>query len=554
MPDKQRVIALIQAQRWAEAKTLCAQLCQANGNDAEVWFLLGVALQNEGMPDTALEHYRKALSLRPQYPEAHYNLGTALQALARPNDAMAHFQEAVRLRPGMTSAAKALGHLLRGYGHSDKAIAACQDALRYQPDDPELYVQLAVLFMDIGRQQEAEDNIRAALELRPGDPGICAMMAQVLEQKGDFEGAYAVLRPSLDNGEDNASVALAYATLAKHIDQRDQAAKFLEHALRGNKTIEERKRLHFALGKLYDEAKEYDQAFRHYHSANELGKGRFDAEKSAQRFDNMKAVFSAENTLTRRLRASNKSRLPVFIVGMPRSATSLVEQILASHPEMHGAGELQGIRQIITALPALAGAKTPYPQCVTALKQNQIDEMAQLYLATLGKFSRTATRVTDKMPHNFAHLGLIDMLFPGARVIHCLRDPLDNCLSIYSLPFIGNHPYASDLTSLGIYYRQYQSLMAHWKQVLRIPILEVRYEELVADPEVVIRQMVDFCGLKWNPCCLAFHATGRVVSTPSYDQVRRPIYKESVARWKNYERHLGPLIAALGIENKVDAK
>jgi hypothetical protein len=174
-----------------------------------------------------------------------------------------------------------------------------------------------------------------------------------------------------------------------------------------------------------------------------------------------------------------------------------------------------------------------------------MNAIAEQHLKKLASFSAQSSRVTDKMPHNFRHLGMIDLLFPGARIIHCLRDPVDTCLSIYSLPFSASHAYAADLTQLGAYYRQYQDLMTHWKQALHIPMLEVQYEEIVANQEEMTRKMIEFCGLQWDERCLRFHESERVVTTPSYDQVRRPIYKKSIARWKNYEHYLGPLIAAL---------
>ena len=251
-------------------------------------------------------------------------------------------------------------------------------------------------------------------------------------------------------------------------------------------------------------------------------------------------------------RSANRSKLPVFIVGMPRSGTSLVEQILASHPQVCGAGELEDAHGMTVTLATMLGGKIAYPACLTSAKRRHLDELAQRYLAKLSKFSRTAMRVTDKMPHNFMALGLIELLFPGAHIIHCKRDPVDTCLSIYGLEFNTNHPYADNLEHLGAYYLEYLRLMEHWKTVLSVPILEVQYEELVADQEGVSRQMVEFCGLPWDVRCLNFHQAERVVTTHSYDQVRRPIYKQSVARWKNYESHLAPLIAALSQGFKLD--
>jgi len=653
MADKQQVRALIQARQWAQAKAVCAQLCQATGHDAEAWFMLGaingqlgafdeaetccrrvlairpnvplahfnlgVALHRQGKTDNASEsfreairlkpdfaeahnelglvlqsrgqlgdalgHYQKALALRPAYPEAHYNAGVVLGMLNRPEEAIACFRQAAKLRPDHAEAHSRLGAIFASLKRPDEAVFHYRRAIAIRPDDvealnslagallnriasqddfteaekcyrqalrqradlPVILMNLSVLLRDTGRHDEAMDCLRRALALKPGDADVLAGMAHIHEYKGEFEAGYALLKPLLERGTDNSSVALAYAALARHIDQRDGAAALLERVLLlEQQPAHERQGMHFRLGKLYDEMKEYDKAFAHYQKAHSLEEvARFDVKQNERTFDTLIDVFSAAN-IARRPRVSNPSRLPVFIVGMPRSGTSLVEQILASHPEVHGAGELGDIHHMTFTLPAIAGSGIPYPQCVDALQQEQLDDIAARHLARLKALSGTAARITDKMPHNFLALGLIDMLFPGARIIHCVRDPIDTCLSIYFLKFNAAHPYTDDMTHLGVYYRQYQRLMAHWKNVLRIPILDVQYEELVANQEKVSRKMVEFCGLEWDERCLRFHESGRVVSTHSYDQVRRPLYKKSVARWKNYERHLGPLITALG--------
>jgi tetratricopeptide (TPR) repeat protein len=426
----------------------------------------------------------------------------------------------------------------------EEAEKCYREAIRYQPEVPEFYVNLAMLVRGPGKLEEALKLFQKAIELRPGYETAIGGISQVLELMGDFDGAYETIRPLLKCGTEESAVALAYAAVARHFNQRQEAAALLEKAMLLPKLDHELRTMHFALAKLYDSMKEYDQSFQHSVAAHRFQRAVYDPEQNKRKFDELIAVFNAEN-LAHFPRSTNHSRLPVFIVGMPRSGTSLVEQILASHPQVYGAGELEDVHGMAVTLATMLGGKTAYPQCLTDAKRRHLDELAQRYLAKLSKFSRTAIRVTDKMPHNFMVLGLIELLFPGAHIIHCKRDPVDTCLSIYGLEFNANHPYADNLEHLGAYYLEYRRLMEHWKSVLSVPILEVKYEELVADQEGISRQMVEFCDLPWDERCLNFHQAERVVTTHSYDQVRRPIYKQSVARWKNYESHLTPLIEAL---------
>ena len=230
---------------------------------------------------------------------------------------------------------------------------------------------------------------------------------------------------------------------------------------------------------------------------------------------------------------------------MPRSGTTLVEQILASHPAVAGGGELATLMTIASQFNAAGQGGLPYPEGVRAIRVDQAEQMAQRYLDHLDRISKSALRVTDKQPFNFTHLGLAQLLFPAATFIHCQRDPMDTCLSCYFVSFADSFGFASDLGTLGRYYRQYSRLMAHWEDVLPRPVLTVEYEALVTNLESVARGLVAHCGLSWDDRCLRFYETERSVRTPSRWQVRQPIYADSIGRWRRYERHLGPLMAAL---------
>lgn len=531
-----------------EAEEHCRRMLSLDPTYSPACFNLATVYAARGEITEAIAALQQAIRLNPAYAEAHARLGELFRPQRRFDEAILHFRQAVKLRPGDAIAWHALGGTLMDRLSSQDAYSEAEkcyrEAIRHQPAVPEFFHNLALLLREQGRHNEALDLFRQAVELRPGYEDAIAGIARVLEQRGDFDEAYASLRPLLEQGTENSAVALSYSAVARHIGQRDEAIALLERVVSLPKPDQELRTMHFALGKLYDSIKEYDTSFRHTASAHAIEAFPYDPGQNRLKFDELIQVFSAEN-LARLPRSTSRSRLPVFIVGMPRSGTSLVEQILASHPQVYGAGELGDVHRMLLALPAMLGGKIAYPQCVTSAKRRHLDELAQRHIAMLTRLSKTATRVTDKMPHNFLALGLLELLFPAARIIHCKRDPVDTCFSIYGLPFNAGHPYTDNLAHLGGYYLEYQRLMAHWKTVLSVPILEVQYEELVADQEGVSRQMVEFCGLPWDQRCLNFHEAERVVTTHSYDQVRRPIYKKSVARWKHYESHLGPLIAAL---------
>jgi len=340
------------------------------------------------------------------------------------------------------------------------------------------------------------------------------------------------------------------APLSQRLDCRAQAIELLEKLvvrpdLAGNRDV--LIPLHFELGRLLDAAGDYDRAFAYIRQGNKLVRSTFNPAGYAGFVDEAIATFN-QDFLRRAPRAQHAADHLIFIVGMPRSGTTLIEQILDSHPQVFGCGELQDIGIIANRLPDAQGAEHPYPRGVVFLNEETCTQLAQQYLQRVKALSGGADFVTDKMPENFQFLGLIALLFPGAKVIHSLRDPIDTCLSCYFQNFRFQDSalgFSTDLGHLGSYYKQYQRLMAHWRATLDIAMLEVNYEALVADQETVTRQMLEFCGLPWDEQCMKFYDSGRTAATASYNQVRQPMYRKSVQRWKRYERHLEPLIKAL---------
>lgn len=577
---KKKAFACVQEGRLAEAKAIYQEICRADSRDAEAWFLLGAvngqlgnfdetiaccqkavalvpdyvdahynlaqAYMHQQRLEQAVAAYRQVIRLRPDHADAHNSLGLALEALGHHDEALECYRKALRIQPTNAEACNNLGAALRLIGGIDEAVECFRQALRHRPDFVLACLNLGFALQQIGRIDEAREAFDRARALNPDNPDVIFGMAAVHEKKGEFEQAYSLLRPFLDAGTENIQLALVYGRVARHVDQQSKAIAMIERHLENVGSGPVAQPLHFQLGKLYDATKEYDQAFSHFHRANSLVPIRRDPEEHLRMMDAIMAQFTPE-FIERAPRTKNLSERPIFIVGMPRSGTSLTEQILASHPSVYGAGELNEMGKIVQMFQGMLGSALPYPQCLDKLDQKVLDIATERYLSKLEKLSPDAACVTDKMPHNFKHLGLIALMFPGAHIIHCRRDPLDTCLSIFTLEFNAVHSYATDLRHLGEHYRKYRQIMDHWKHVLPIPIFEMQYEELTADPERVIRELVAFCGLEWDDRCLHFHETKRVVNTFSYDQVRRPIYKKSVARWKRYERHLGPLKEALGM-------
>lgn len=482
----------------------------------------------------------------PDEPQLHIRCGQALHGLGQMEDAARCFQQALQLEPANTGAALLLGALMLQTGCYDQAVSIYTRLLQHDPENVPAHVGLGRACLQMGRPEAAADSCERALAVSPGNIDAIVLAADIDEKQGRLEQTLERLRPLIIAGVFNPQIVLAYAAVCRSLKVPEDAIDKLEGLLqgRGSTSPGERAGIHFALGGLCDTAGEYDRAFEHYRQGNVINHRGFNRSQPEHDVSAMMKLYSP--AFVRDMpRAGNQSQLPVFIVGMHRSGTSLVEQILASHPDVHGAGELSALTQMLFSLPGMPGVDSHYIDSLSRLTVESLDSLSDKHIQYLLTLGGEAQRVTDKMPGNFMYLGFIEQAFPGARIIHCRRDPLDTCLSGYFQNFGGAQTYMNDLGDLGFVYRCYLRMMAHWRQVLTLPILEVQYEELVMRPQMVIRDLVDFCGLPWNERCLSFHSSERYVNTASYDQVRQPMYTRSVGRWKHYERHLWPLREAL---------
>lgn len=526
-----------------DARTALSRAVQYMPGDAAAHNNLGNAQARAGQFVDAIECYRRALKLRPHFidarnnlAQAHDGLGSELAAKARWDEACVSFQQAVDIDPKFFEAHCNLGNALRSAGQLGRSLESYDRALHIMPRFAEAHCNRAISLRLLGRAAESQAACRNALEIDPRLAAAYIVLAELSADDGDFATAQRQFQQAIAI---QPEVPEAWAGLAGLQTMTESDADWLSHAraiaarpLPAGKLAV----LEFAIGKYLDDVREFEQAFAHFRIANEMQKRcrrPHDRQGLTQIVDAIIRDHDAQWVAEARRNASD-SRRPVFIVGMLRSGTTLTEQVLASHPAVFGAGELPFWSKAFTELRAVDCSR---PARDAALSRLTVD-----YLQVLGGVSPGALRVVDKMPTNFAFLGLIHALFPDARIIHLQRDPLDTCLSIYFQNFDAAITYANDLGDLAHYFQEYQRLMRHWRALLPADVmLEVAYEELVADQEFWSRRMIEFIGLPWDRACLDFHRVRRAVLTASKWQVRQKISNTAVGRWRNYANHLGPL-------------
>jgi tetratricopeptide (TPR) repeat protein len=549
-------------------------------NHADAHLNLGNAHRVAGRPQEAIACYRRAIALKPRFAAAHSSLARELNRVRAFAEALSVARRAIEIEPGMAEAWLHAGAALQALGRLDDADACLREALARRPEFPEALQTLALIAVERSRFDEAVALQKQVVRARPKDANArCALGVYLFRARNTAEGLetlqHAVtLDPNLLAGWNN--LGWAYRALGKFEDANACYERALEidpksvEAQRSltvtgrtdadetnlsrladtladaKRSVSDRITAGFARAELLDKNDRYDEAFTCFTEANALMRqalmeaGRsYDPKAMEQRVDDLISQWTPDLFVALSAAGAESDR-PVFVVGMPRSGTTLVEQIIASHSQAFGAGELPEI-------PRIAGELTPLSRDPGqfAAWTARARSLGAAHLSRLEALGGGASRIIDKLPDNLLHLGVIATLFPRAHVIFCERDPRDVCLSNYFQLFAGGNPWAYDLSECAHRFRQVARAADHWRRILPIAWLQVSYESLVSDPEGESRRMLEFLGLGWESACLEFHRTERVVVTSSTWQVRQKLFTRSVGRWRGYERHLEPLLSAL---------
>lgn len=472
-------------------------------------------------------------------------------------DALQIGRELVKTKPGWSMGHYCIGSAQCGLGLLDEADKNLQKAISRDPRQPGFFTRRAEVLNRMGHHAQAMDCVAKARALAPRDPRVLVVSTMVQWLGGDAQGAFGLIDAAVRGGINDPAVISVHGLISAEAGRLDEGIAELEQLLaeyddgtRLPRLQHSEIRMHLA--KLYDKAMRYAEAFESARRGGSLLQTGYNPQRITDTCDARLAAWSIER-FPSIPNSRVKSDKPVYIIGMPRSGTSLVEQIIASHPRAYGAGELLEsylYSKELTEPDELISDRTAKAQ---QLQPAALDRVARKVLRAMEKAAslesgKDIVRITDKLPNNYELVGILSKLFEGARFVHCRRSPLDTCISCYLLDFVGerNHGYSYDLGNLAHQYRIYERYMRHWHTIKSIPILDVQYEDLIENPIEGSKRIIEFLGLEWDDACARPHETRRAVSTLSSDQVRKPVYTSSRERWRNYEKHIGVLIEALG--------
>ncbi|WP_414831648.1 tetratricopeptide repeat-containing sulfotransferase family protein [Afifella sp. YEN Y35] len=509
----------------------------------------GAGFERAGRLDAALAHYRQAQTLLPRDAQINFAIGRIFVGVGRPADAIEPLKAAVAAKRKEPEPRHLLGLAYLESGDISSALRQLKEAVSLAPKAPALLSTLGSAYLRAGDADKAEEMLRRAAELNPRDPTAKLRLAGLVLYRGRNADAEKLYRDMLASGDRRPVVYAGLLEAGRFEDEPPEYADIEAMAEDAKHPKVERRMLHFGLSGLDRRLKREEKSFAHATAGNALL-----PEFDLGYFAEMVAAFKEAVTpdfFSERRSIGHDSEVPVLIFGMPRSGTSLMEQIVTAHPQAAAAGELPFFQRAVSELGIrfTRERNAVPPEKLAAHLQSldgaQLSRIAPLYLERLKQIAGPAARITDKTPHNFLHLWLIALLFPKARFIHARRDPMATCFSCFTTDLGDWHAYRRDLTTLGRYYGLYEELTAHVTAVLPQTVFECRYEELVGDPENAAPKLVDAAGLSWDPRCLDFHASKRLTQTASHAQVREPVHTRRVEAWRAYEAYLEPLKAAL---------
>ncbi len=522
--DMEQAASLMRAGQVQEGITILEgllTLASPTVAEAEIRSKLGVAYAMSGRFEDAVEMLALAIKANPNFVQAYHNLCLTYTQAGALDKAIECANLGLEKNPNAIELCMVLSNAYRLSGNADKAIELMAKAVSLKPDNAMIVNHYGSMLFESGHKQQAHDCFAKAIELMPGLVSAHRMLSLV----------------------------------HKYQENDPYFEKLLTLADRDDLSLNQEAFIHFALGRAYEDIEDYEASFEHYKTGNAKKRQSYEYSIDQDRMfvNQVKATFPDESAWKDNAVTDVDANVtPIFIVGMPRSGTSLVEQILASHSKVHGAGELRDLDVIQFQTFELSHAE--YKKNWKQLGDDDYKKMAKLYLEKLSHIAGDESFVTDKMPLNFMHLGAIAQLFPKAKIIHCKRDPRAICFSVYKTLFGTHMPFSNNQKELAAFYALYEELMAHWDRVMPGRIYHLQYEELISNPEENVAKLLDYCGIKWQDECMNFHKTKRPVVTASALQVRKPIYKSAVKYWKNFEPYMSKAIIDLKNHEKYSRK
>lgn len=507
-----RALTLMESKKFEEAEPILLELHHQSPGDARVNFSLGLVYDDKDEIDLCLRHLEKAAAVAKKKAVVFEELALVLIRIGDYKEALAAARKATQLDPKSAHCFKVLGDAYAKLQRPVLARQAFERALAIDPDLTGALIACSKLEKSLGRQAESDALLERARTTKADIPAL------LIEEAG-----------------------------AKKHKEKPEALDKLKELIESHDGMKRNQiaHLYYAAGKIHDDLDEMAEAFKYFEKGKEYLYSPYDPRLRRWQIESYKAYFTPD-FFEERKSVAFESEKPVFVVGMPRSGTTLTEQIIGRHPKAVGAGELTYFTLESKSLYKGTKITPEFFSKISRMDERDFRRIGRGYLNLIESIGGKASRVVDKMPHNFENLWLMALLFPNATFIHLNRNPIDNCISIYTTPLRDGHNYASSQKNLGEYYCMYRDLTDHWAKVLPVNIRQQSYEALVADQEAESRQLVDHCKLPWDDACLEFYKGDRQVTTFSIDQVRKPIYTSSVNRWKRYESEVGDLIEALG--------